>query len=86
MSNPVIQQTLVDLEQSLSKIESARTQVNNVSEKSEQIISQFNRILKSIESISDGVGIDKESIKQNSLVPALSVHWAKASYDVVAST
>lgn len=65
MSNPVIQQTLVDLEESLSKIESARTQVNNVSEKSEQIISSFNRILKSIESISDGVGIDKESIKQN---------------------
>ena len=53
------------LEESLSKIESARTQVNNVSEKSEQIISSFNRILKSIESISDGVGIDKESIKQN---------------------
>lgn len=65
MSNPVIQQTLVDLEESLSKIESARTQVNNVSEKSEQIISSFNRILKSIESISDGVGIDKELIKQN---------------------
>ena len=65
MSNPVIQQTLVDLKESLSKIESARTQVNNVSEKSEQIISSFNRILKSIESISDGVGIDKESIKQN---------------------
>lgn len=65
MSNPVIQQTLIDLEESLSKIESARIQVNNVSEKSEQVISSFNRILKSIESISDGVGIDKESIKQN---------------------
>jgi hypothetical protein len=65
MSNPVIQQTLIDLQESLLKIESARTQVNNVTEKSEQIISSFNKILISIESISDGVGIDKESIKRN---------------------
>jgi DNA repair ATPase RecN len=65
MNNPAIQQTLLELEESLSKIESARTQVNNVTEKSEEIIRSFNNILKSIESISDGVGIDKDAIKEN---------------------
>ena len=65
MNNPAIQQTLVELQDSLSKIESARTQVNNISEKSEQLIRSFTIVLKSIESISDGVGIDKIAIKEN---------------------
>ena len=65
MNNPAIQQTLVELQDSLAKIESARTQVNNISEKSEQLISSFTSVLESIESISDGVGIDKTAIKEN---------------------
>lgn len=65
MNNPAIQQTLVELQDSLSKIESARTQVNNISEKTELLISSFTSVLKSIELISDGVGIDKKAIKEN---------------------
>lgn len=65
MNNPAIQQTLIELQDSLLKIESARTQVNNISEKSELLISSFTSVLKSIESISDGVGIDKKAIKEN---------------------
>lgn len=65
MNNPAINQTLIELEESLSKIESARTQVNDVTQKSEQIINSFNKVLKSIDSIHDGLGIDKESIKAN---------------------
>lgn len=65
MNNPAIQQTLVELQDSLAKIESARTQVNNISEKSEQLINSFTSVLRSIESISDGVGIDKAAIKKN---------------------
>lgn len=63
MNNPVIQQTLVELEDNLSKLESARTQVNNVVEKSEQVITSFKSILKSVESINEGIGIDKKSIE-----------------------
>jgi hypothetical protein len=63
MNNPVIQQTLVELEDNLLKLESARTQVNNVVEKSEQVITSFKSILKSVESINEGIGIDKKSIE-----------------------
>ena len=64
MNNPAIQHTLVELQDSLSKIESARVQVNTISEKSEQLISSFADVLRGIESISDGVGIDKDAIKE----------------------
>lgn len=65
MNNPAIKQTLIELEESLSKIESARNQVNNVSEKSEKLIRSFNDVLKSIESLSDGLGIEKGEFKSN---------------------
>lgn len=65
MNNPAIKQTLIELEESLSKIESARNQVNNVSEKSEKLIRSFNDVLKSIESLSNGLGIDKSEFKNN---------------------
>lgn len=65
MNNPAIKQTLIELEESLSKIESARNQVNNVSEKSEKLIRSFNEVLKSIESLSDGLGIEKGEFKSN---------------------
>jgi hypothetical protein len=44
-----------ELQDSLSKLNLQRTQVNNISEKSEQLISSFTSVLRSIESISDGV-------------------------------
>lgn len=65
MNNPAIEQTLIELEESLSKLESARSQVNRVSEKSEELISSFSKVLKGIQSISNGIGIDKAAIKEN---------------------
>jgi hypothetical protein len=65
MNNTAIKQTLIELEESLSNIESARNQVNNVTEKSEKIIRSFNDVLKSLESINNILGIDKGEFKNN---------------------
>jgi hypothetical protein len=65
MNNPAIKQTLIELEESLSKIESARNQVNNVSEKSNKLISSFSDVLKSTESLRNDLVIDKGEFKEN---------------------
>lgn len=65
MNNPAINQVLAELQDSLKTIESARTQVNEVTVKSEQIIHSFNDVLKSIGSIGDQIGIDDEYIKES---------------------
>jgi len=62
MNNPAVQQALIELEESLSKIESARTQVNNVAEKSEQLIRSFTKTLDAINSINKNISFDKELV------------------------
>lgn len=65
MNNPAIQQTLVELEESLAQINSARSQVNSVTVQSEQLIEAFNSILSSLKSLSDDFGVDKGKFKNN---------------------
>lgn len=62
MNNPAVQQALIELEESLSKIESARTQVNNVAEKSELLIRSFTKALDAINSINKNISFDKELV------------------------
>lgn len=65
MNNPAIQQTLVELEESLAQINSARSQVNSVTVQSEQLIKAFNSILSSLKSLNDDFGVDKGKFKNN---------------------
>lgn len=65
MNNPAIPQVLAELQDSLKRIESARTQVNDLTAKSEEIINSFNNVLKSIGSFGDEIGIDEDYIKEN---------------------
>lgn len=65
MNNPAIQQALIELEENLSKIESARTQVNTVAEKSEQLISSFTKSIDAINAINENISFDKEAINSH---------------------
>ena len=63
MNNPAVQQALIELQESLSNIESARKQVNNVAEKSEQLIKSFNNVYDAITSVDKNLVIDEKAIK-----------------------
>ena len=63
MNNPAIEQALIELEDSLSKIESARTQVNKVAEKSELLIKAFNKVYDAITAVDKNITIDEKAIK-----------------------
>jgi hypothetical protein len=62
MENSKLNQTLVELEENLKKIESARFQVNNVAEKSQLLISTFNALIKQLEVLPNHFDIDKEGM------------------------
>lgn len=64
MNNPAIQQTLVELEESLTTIDSAREQVSSVSEKGQQLVTAFSDILRTLEKVTGAIGIDEEMIKE----------------------
>lgn len=49
MDNKIIHQTLAEIEESLANIESARTQINNVSKKSEDLVFEFSKILRQLD-------------------------------------
>jgi hypothetical protein len=51
MDNKLLHQTLVELEDNLSQLESARNQVNQVSKKSEDLVIAFSKILRQIDKI-----------------------------------
>ncbi len=65
MNNPAIEQALIELEESLSKIESARTQVNTVAEKSERLIKAFNEVYVAITAVDKNIAIDEKAIKNH---------------------
>lgn len=62
MNNPTIEQALFELEESLKQIKSANENVNNVSQKSEHLITHMNKVIATLNAISANVNIDKEVI------------------------
>jgi hypothetical protein len=64
MKNSALQQTLVELEESLAQIESARNQVNSVTEKTEKLIQSFSMVLTSINSLNKGGVLDQAKLKK----------------------
>lgn len=59
MNNNSIHQSLVELEENLKNLESARTQVERVSEKSEQVISALAEVLGQIEALHQEFELEK---------------------------
>jgi|GEM_PF-6428455 len=64
MDNKIIHQTLAKLEDNLANLESARTQVNSVSRKSEDLVSSFSKILKQIEKVQNDKLFDDDEFKK----------------------
>lgn len=58
MNNSLVQQSLIDIEQNLKNLKSARDQVNSVSLSSQQLVEAISSILKVLE------GLDKNLIKE----------------------
>jgi hypothetical protein len=70
MSNALIQQSLIDIEQNLRKLESARNQVGGVAEKTERLIESISSVISNIESIREAFEGEESYLKkgvQNSL-------------------
>jgi len=65
MSSTLIQQSLIDIEQNLKKLESASSQVGNMAEKSEQLISSIASVIESIEAIKNSFSNDENYLKNN---------------------
>jgi hypothetical protein len=62
MNNPAIEQALFELHESLKQIKSANENVNNISQKSEHLITHMNKVIATLNAISANVNIDKEAI------------------------
>lgn len=62
MNNPAIEQALIELEESLKQIKSANENVNSVSQKSEQLIFNMNKVIEALNAISSNINIDKKAI------------------------
>lgn len=70
MSNTAIQQSLIDIEQNLRKLESARSQVDNIADKSERLIVSIASVIESIDTIRESFDSDEGYLAnsiQNSL-------------------
>jgi DNA anti-recombination protein RmuC len=70
MSNTLIQQSLIDIEQNLRKLESARNQVGGVAEKTERLIESISSVISNVESIREAFEGEESYLKkgvQNSL-------------------
>ena len=65
MNNPAINQALIELEENLSNIESARKQINKIAEKSELLIKAFNKVLDTINSADTYIKIDEKAINNH---------------------
>lgn len=65
MSNSAIQQSLIDIEQNLRKLESARSQVEGLAHKSEQLSSLVANLIESIEAIKISYEDAESSLQQN---------------------
>lgn len=63
MLNESLNQSLVELEQSLSEVNSARDQVTNVADKSEKLISAFTGILQKLKVIDEVLTVDGEKFR-----------------------
>lgn len=63
MNNPAIEQAFLELEEGLKEIKSANDNVNNVSQKSEQLILTMTKVITSLNAISSNVSLDKEVIQ-----------------------
>lgn len=61
MNNPSYNQTLAELEKSLTDLQSARNQVISVVSKSEEIIRAFSNVLNAVQSFEEGTNLDKGS-------------------------
>ena len=65
MSSTLIQQSLIDIEQNLKKLESARSQVGTMADKSEQLITSVASVIKSIEAIKNSFSTDENYFKNS---------------------
>ena len=65
MSSTLIQQSLIDIEQNLKKLESARSQVGTMADKSEQLITSVASVIKSIEAIKNSFSNDGNYLKNS---------------------
>jgi cytochrome c556 len=63
MNNPAIEQAFLELKEGLNEINSANANVNNVSQKSEQLIETMTKVIASLNAISSNVSLDKEVIQ-----------------------
>lgn len=59
MKNTLINQSLIELEENLKNLESARTQVDKVSKKSERVISTFTKVLASVKALIQEFELEK---------------------------
>jgi len=64
MLKETLNQSLIDLEQSLIDINSARTQVSNVADKSEALISIFTDVLQNLKEIDERLALDSGGFKE----------------------
>jgi outer membrane murein-binding lipoprotein Lpp len=62
MNNSAVHQSLIDLQGNLTKLESARNQVNRVSENSEKLISTVAELVRNIEALQDEFISEKSSL------------------------
>ena len=65
MSNTLIQQSLIDIEQNLRKLESARNQVGSVAEKTERLISSISSVIENVESIREAFEGEESYLKKS---------------------
>ncbi|WP_020534913.1 hypothetical protein [Lewinella cohaerens] len=64
MLKETLNQSLIDLEQSLIDINSARTQVSNVADKSEALIRIFTTVLQNLKEIDERLALDSGDFKE----------------------
>ncbi len=65
MKNTSINQSLIELEENLNNLESARSQVEKVSEKSEKMVKAFNSILNQIELLQNLFSEEKNNFSKS---------------------
>src|SRR5690606_13231506 len=62
MNNSTTNQVLIELEENLKSLESARTQVNSVSQKSEHVINSFKKIAIQVEALHQQFEFEKKGL------------------------
>lgn len=70
MNNEAVNQSLINIEENLRKLETARNQVNSVSEKSEVLVKEVSGLVRQIQSLQSEFGSEKQrfnSIIENTI-------------------